>query len=216
MKQQSGETPLFPLNTVLFPGTQLPLHIFEQRYRQMINWCIAERSSFGVVLIKEGAEVGGPVVSFEVGTTARILKVDRLQDGRMNVLIVGDRRFKILEKTQCTPYLKGNLAEFNDSDQDCRENLIELVRVAFRGYMRTLLGLRGNWVREIDVETHPVALSYLVASTLDIDMSEKQRLLQTDNVEERLEHELLILEKEQKRLWENLENNNPFTGVGLN
>ena len=216
MNQHLGEIPLFPLNTVLFPGAQLPLHIFEQRYRQMISWCIQERSPFGVVLIKEGEETGGSAVPFEVGTIARILKVDRIQDGRMNILTVGERRFRILEKTQITPYLKGNLVDLDDPDQNCRQDLIDLVRVAFRKYVRTLVGLSGNWVREVDVDPHPVSLSYSVASTLDIDMPEKQRLLQTDNAEERLEYELLILEKEQTRLWKNLEKKYRFAGAVLN
>ena len=75
------EMPLFPLNVVLFPGMALPLHIFEPRYREMINRCLDENLAFGVVLIKEGPEVGGDALPRRVGTAARIVKVDRQPDG---------------------------------------------------------------------------------------------------------------------------------------
>jgi len=69
------ELPLFPLNTVLFPGATLPLHVFEERYKQMINQCLESRSPFGVLLIRSGNEVGTPTEPFEVGTTASIAHV---------------------------------------------------------------------------------------------------------------------------------------------
>src|SRR3954453_11337770 len=88
------EIPLFPLNTVLFPGMPLPLHIFEPRYREMIGACVRDERPFGVVLIKEGREVGEAAMPFEVGTLAKIVGVERLDDGRMNVVTVGTDRFR--------------------------------------------------------------------------------------------------------------------------
>src|SRR4051812_43493059 len=90
------ELPLFPLNTVLFPGMPLPLHIFESRYREMITVCSRDERPFGVVLIREGQEVGEPAEPFTVGTMARIVGVDRLPDGRMNIVTVGTQRFRLL------------------------------------------------------------------------------------------------------------------------
>ena len=89
---------LFPLNTVLFPGMPLPLHIFEERYKIMIGRCIDEDRPFGVVLIQSGTEVGNPAVPHVVGTTALIAAVKRLEDGRMNLIAVGQERFRSLEE----------------------------------------------------------------------------------------------------------------------
>ena len=69
------ELPLFPLNVVLFPGMVLPLHIFEPRYREMVNYCLDEKKPFGVVLLREGEERGGPAIPYQVGTAARIMRV---------------------------------------------------------------------------------------------------------------------------------------------
>src|SRR5438045_9705996 len=96
---------LFPLNTVLFPGMPLPLHIFEERYKLMIGRCIEEERPFGVVLIQSGPEVGGPAVPHLVGTTAHIAAVKHADDGRMNLIAIGQERFQILEVVRQAPYL---------------------------------------------------------------------------------------------------------------
>ena len=70
------QLPLFPLNLVLFPGMDLPLHIFEERYKSMIGDCLNQNLPFGVVLIKEGLEVGTPAEPERIGTSARILHAE--------------------------------------------------------------------------------------------------------------------------------------------
>src|SRR5438046_1437349 len=92
--------PLFPLNTVLFPGMPLRLHIFEERYRLMIGECVERKQPFGVVLIKAGREVGEPAEPRGVGTTALIAAMSRMDDGRMNLVAVGQERFRIDELRQ--------------------------------------------------------------------------------------------------------------------
>ena len=87
--------PLCPLNLVLFPGMDLPLHIFEERYKDMIRECINNDSPFGVVLIKEGLEVGEPAEPERIGTSTRILRSEVLDQGRLNIMTKGDRRFEI-------------------------------------------------------------------------------------------------------------------------
>src|SRR5262249_60771093 len=90
------ELPLFPLNSVLCPGIALPLHIFEERYRALVRHCIETTSPFGIVLIREGREVGTGAISFTgVGTIAEIRDAGRYEDGRYDLLIVGTRRFEI-------------------------------------------------------------------------------------------------------------------------
>ena len=93
--------PLFPLNTVLFPGGPLKLRIFEPRYLDMISRCMRENSDFGVALIVEGREAGGAARTTHVGTTARIVDFERLEDGLLGITARGERKFSIVEvKTQ--------------------------------------------------------------------------------------------------------------------
>jgi Lon protease-like protein len=92
------DLPLFPLNTVLFPGGRLPLRIFEQRYMDMAKDCLKNSSAFGVCLIREGNEVGDPALPAEVGTLARITAWDMPQLGVLEVVAVGAQRFRIKER----------------------------------------------------------------------------------------------------------------------
>jgi Lon protease-like protein len=93
--------PLFPLNTVLFPGGPLRLRIFEPRYLDMISRCMRESSDFGVALITEGREAGGSARTTAVGTTARIIDFERLDDGLLGITARGERKFSIVGvKTQ--------------------------------------------------------------------------------------------------------------------
>src|SRR4029079_3724883 len=90
------ELPLFPMNTVLCPGIALPLHIFEDRYRALVRHCIDTTSPFGVVLIREGQEMGTGAISFTgIGTVAEIRDAGRYEDGRYDLLVVGTRRFEV-------------------------------------------------------------------------------------------------------------------------
>src|SRR5579859_687368 len=95
-------TPLFPLNTVLFPGGPLPLRIFETRYVDMVRYCMRERSPFGVVLIRSGMEVGvaGTGDICAVGTTARIVDFNGLPDGLLGITCVGERKFTVAKRWQ--------------------------------------------------------------------------------------------------------------------
>src|SRR5256885_4086280 len=104
----SEPLPLFPLETVLFPRMPLRLNVFEERYRIMIGRCLEEKRPFGVVLIRDGSEVGPGAVPEMVGTLARILAVRRLPGGKMNLLAEGTRRFRLLDyATDAEPYLVG-------------------------------------------------------------------------------------------------------------
>ena len=84
-----SKLPLFPLNTVLFPKATIPLHVFEDRYKAMINQCVNTNSSFGVVLIRLGLEVGDSAIPYDIGTTAKITKIDYLGEGRLFINAIG-------------------------------------------------------------------------------------------------------------------------------
>jgi len=98
MTGKLSEFPLFPLGTVLFPGGQLPLRIFEQRYLEMAKACLRDGSPFGVCLIREGTEVGAPAVPEDVGCLARIVHWDMEQLGLLQIVAQGGRRFRILSR----------------------------------------------------------------------------------------------------------------------
>ncbi|HTQ78095.1 MAG TPA: LON peptidase substrate-binding domain-containing protein [Burkholderiales bacterium] len=93
-----GRIPLFPLDTVLFPGGLLPLRIFEQRYLAMAKECLRDERPFGVCLIREGAEVGAPATPEEVGCLARIVNWDMQQLGLLQIVVQGAQRFRVLAR----------------------------------------------------------------------------------------------------------------------
>lgn len=95
---ETGEMPLFPLQTVLFPGGRLPLRIFEQRYMDMAKACLRDGSAFGVCLIRDGSEVGEPALPEDVGCTARIAEWDMPNLGVLQIVARGVQRFRILER----------------------------------------------------------------------------------------------------------------------
>jgi Lon protease-like protein len=120
-----NEVPLFPLNTVLFPGGLLPLRIFEQRYMDMAKDCLREESFFGICLIREGAEVGAPATPVDVGCLARIASWDMPQLGLLHITARGEQRFRIKSRTvQRDGLARGSielLAQDSDGEiaQDC-------------------------------------------------------------------------------------------------
>ena len=91
------ELPLFPLQTVLFPGGRLALRLFEQRYLTMAKACLKDNTAFGVCAIREGKEVGAPAVPFDVGTTAKIAEWDMQQLGVLQIVATGEARFRVIE-----------------------------------------------------------------------------------------------------------------------
>lgn len=174
------ELPLFPLNTVLFPGMPLPLHIFEDRYKQMINNCLEEKEPFGVVLIRNGKEALGPLAQpHSIGCTARIVEVQKLSDGRMNITSVGERRFRIISLNYDSPYLIGNV-EYYPLDEGDSEQLLKVAGSLvpkLKQYMHIL-----NEVEEIDLDPEhlpddPLILAHLSAVLLQIPAEKKQELL---------------------------------------
>jgi Lon protease-like protein len=136
------ELPLFPLHTVLCPGVALPLHVFEERYRLMVERCVESGEPFGVVLIREGRETGpldGRIS--RVGTTALIREVGRLPDGRLDLMTVGGRRFRIETLTDSEePYLIADVRYLREpvGDPDMARTLAERVSSRFLRYLEVL------------------------------------------------------------------------------
>lgn len=189
--------PLFPLNTVLFPHMPLPLHVFEPRYRQMIADCLEEGHSFGVVAIREGSETG-PATPYDVGCLAKIVRIDRLEDGRMNLLVMGASRFEILRTSSDRPYLRGQVRIIPEAgdDLDATAQLTEQTGIAFREYSNLLRELVGQKADEAEPPMEPELLSYLIAAALNLQVAEKQTMLAEPRTDTRLKLELRQLRKE--------------------
>lgn len=196
------ELPLFPLNTVLFPQMPLALHIFEERYKQMIGRCIADEAPFGVVLIREGSEVGMPATPYDVGMSAQIVGVEHLREGRMNIIATGGRRFRLLEVIRRRPHLVGRVeyAPHEMGDAAHVSAAAEAVRQLFGAYMDTVAQIVDG---ELNIEPAPAdaaGLAYAVAAALQIDNLVKQRLLAASSLEQILCEETAILPRETARL----------------
>ena len=189
--------PLFPLNTVLFPHLPLPLHIFETRYRAMISDCLEAGHSFGVVGIREGLETG-PALPYDVGTLAKIVRIDRMDDGRMNLLVSGASRFRILEKATDRPYLRGRIELIQETGDDAAGigELTDAAGLAFRDYSNLLRELVGEQPEPFEPPMEPELLSYLIAGTLTQQLPQKQALLECLRTDARLRSELALLRRE--------------------
>ena len=190
------QLPLFPLNTVLFPRMTLPLNIFEQRYRQMVSECLEAELPFGVVLIREGREVGAPATPYMIGTTARITEHQRLEDGRFSLATVGGQRFRIDKLLPPAPYLRGDVTLL-DSHAPPGPRLLsasERVTTLSTEFLHLQLGLSEQWTRRVELPGDPEALSDYVAARLQVDNGLRQQLLEELDVADRLTLEAGILE----------------------
>ncbi len=197
---------LFPLGTVLFPGMVLPLHIFEDRYRQMVHELLdgPEPRRFGVIAIRKGRETGIEGVSslYEVGCTATLRQTEEHDDGRFDLITVGTQRFRLTALDESRPYPQGDV-EFlpeDDGDSAAAGRAASLVAATFRDYLEALAarGLAQITIPELPEE--PVLLSYLVAATMIVDLPDQQALLAEPDSLSRLAAERALLQRETTML----------------
>jgi Lon protease-like protein len=196
------ELPLFPLRTVLFPGQALPLHIFEPRYRQMIADCLRTDRTFGVVLIREGEEVGEAALPYEVGTTATIQEVEPLDDGRLNIVTIGQERFRLENYDEGDrPYLVGRVAPWPwDKDAHTEKTLSRTVQRRLGQYIELFSRLSDTNVK-LDLTTRsPSTLAFLAAIVLQVPPEQKQALLEVPSVGELMRQLDHVLRQENQAL----------------
>jgi Lon protease-like protein len=191
------ELPIFPLNTVLFPGGRLPLQIFEERYKLMVSRCVERGEPFGVCLIRSGNEAGdAPVEPFRVGTTAHIRELQELDEGRLNIVCIGGQRFTIREITCPTPYIIAAVEAI--ASEECAgpaaAALAEETAALLADYVRLNLAMTNQWARSIEMPSEPGALSDYVGGVLSVDLGTKQRLLEQTSPVLRLQAEAEILQ----------------------
>ncbi len=186
------ELPLFPLNTVLFPGMPIRLHIFEERYKALIQHVMQTNRTFGISLIKKGNEALGPLPEpYETGCTARVMQVEPLENGEFNLTVIGDERYRILHMGAGQTYLTA----FVESAPLQAHHTLEVVRGAhiLRERLVRYLALLAQHAgdeesgMEMDVDLtnlqlpeDPMMLIYMAAALLQVPAVEKQPLLEAD------------------------------------
>jgi Lon protease-like protein len=203
--------PVFPLGTVLFPGLVMPLHIFEERYRELVRDLIARPDTpreFGVVAIRSGWEVlpaapGGPdeaaarVTLHEIGCTAEVRQVTELPDGQYDLLTVGRRRFRITEvMPDPAPYLVAQVEWLPEpaGAEDVADLLAPRVLATFREYLRLMRPENPDTAEQLPDD--PTTLSHLVAATGAFTVEDRQALLAAPDTAARLRAELKLLSRE--------------------
>ena len=194
--------PLFPLGTVLFPGLVLPLHVFEDRYRQLVQDLSGRREPrrFGVIAIREGRETGeaGVTSLYQVGCVADVREVAEREDGTYDLITVGSDRFRLGEIDRSRPYLRASvelLPEPAGADADAAL-IVPAVRQAFRRYLDVLATTGPATIKVPDLPDEPVLLSYLIAAAMIIDLPARQDLLAAPDAVSRLTAERVTLARE--------------------
>ncbi|HEY2120427.1 MAG TPA: LON peptidase substrate-binding domain-containing protein [Candidatus Acidoferrum sp.] len=205
---QADRIPLFPLNVVLLPGEQLPLHIFELRYRQMVRECLDEQTFFGLLLALPNGVV-------RVGCTAEILEVIKTyEDGRMDIITVGREPFRVLELDTKEPLLHGEvdyLEEYDLAPDSAKQNqLIELYETCHTLLYSSLPKCLERLPEE--------RLSYTIASTLPLELLCKQQILELRSETDRQERLMTYLREWAPHLQKNevLRHRAGGNGRGLN
>ena len=196
--------PLFPLSTVLFPGMRLPLHIFEERYRQLVAHLRTqpEPQRFGVIAIRKGREVGadGITALYEVGCVATVRQITPHADGRFDLATVGTQRFRLLRVDDSLPYFQGEVEMLKDDPPagagEAEAFAVKRVQAGFRAYLNALADRGGGVISVADLPDEPVLLSYVVGAAMIIDLPERQSLLAASSALERLRLERSLLVRE--------------------
>jgi len=192
------DLPLFPLNTVLFPGQAISLHIFEERYKLMIDHCLQENQPIGIVLIRQGQEVGEPAQPYSVGTLASILETKRYENGEIDIVAVGQERFTIHDILQYKPYIVGKVATLNPIGHDTPRAwaLAHRAKEVLSKYIETLADATGTFVQIVNVPEAPSSVAFLIALALQVRHLERQELLSMADIRDMLAKELVLLGRE--------------------
>ena len=193
---------LFPLNTVLVPGAMLQLHVFEDRYKEMMAQCLKDSLPFGVLLDRKGHETGDDLDPVEIGTVAVIRQVTRLFAGRLFVIAQGTRRFRIDRVIGTSPFWQAEISLLDEVDGPAGDagRLRKRATLRLRDYLEALLAPAADGLDEIELPSDAAASSYIIADALQVATSVKQQLLEATSTAERLRAELGLLDEEIRRL----------------
>jgi Lon protease-like protein len=204
----SERLPLFPLGAVLFPGLVLPLHIFEDRYKELIGDLLDGREprQFGDIAIRVGREtgIGGVSALHEVGCTATVREVAEAADGQYDIVTVGADRFRLRGLDDSRPYLTGEIDLLDEplGDKSAAARAAVSVQRGFRGYLNVLADRGSATINVPDLPDEPILLSYLVAASMVIELNDRQKLLAQPDAVSRLSAERALLARETAMLRE--------------
>lgn len=186
MSEQLLDLPLFPLGTVLFPGGFLPLRIFEPRYLEMVAACMQQQAPFGVVLIRDGKEVGVSAEPYEVGTLAAIVDFDKGKDGLLMIACIGGERFRILERRIEANRLQRATVALLPAVED---RVLPPEYESLAAFLRAVVNQPGlsRRIAPPDIDyTSPREIGYRIAELLPVPPPQQQQLLEIDDPIERL------------------------------
>lgn len=193
--------PLFPLNTPLVPGLVLPLHIFEPRYRELVQNLLdlpsEDDREFGIIAVRDGHDLtrDGAVALFPVGVTALLRQAEELPDGRFDIVTTGSRRFRLLALDDSAPLAHAEV-EFLDEATGPEDAVLAMpVSRRFRDYRAALSGQVQATVED-DIPGDPTVLSYLVTAAMILPVDERQQLLAAATTGDRLRQAGALLSRE--------------------
>jgi len=176
---QLKKLPLFPLQVVLFPHSALPLHIFEERYKVLINQCLEEGKEFGVNLIREEKV-------FDVGCTALVAAIQRrYKDGRMDIVVKGSRRYRLHSvDAEVAPYLVGGVSFLENITEQVDSSLASRTVRLYNSLVHLVYGDR---VQQQKLQVDNSGLSFVLAQKAGMDLTQRQQLLELSSENERLQ-----------------------------
>ena len=196
------DLPLFPLETVVFPGASLSLQIFEPRYREMLRDCMAGDRRFGIVLIKSGSEVGSEAEPYTVGTVVHISEIGSPRRGAIPISVDAEDRFKVMKLSHVHRYLSADVNVIEDDETETASDEISVASYdATKRYLGSVLASQGVFKADPDIPDNLLDLSYymgMIASTAS--RRALQTLLEKDALSERLQAGIALLEEEADRM----------------
>ncbi len=220
------ELPLFPLQIVVFPGEEVPLHIFEPRYRQLVKDTAESGASFGIVLTRRGRGMGGQGMdpadrepTHEIGCTVRMEATEAFPDGRYNIMCRGERRFRIIEKLGERPYWVAEV-EFLDDPADAYSAAAGQAYVdtaaLYREHLGLALALQNSWQRRYRLPSGSVELVNHIGSRLEAPPSVKQEVLKAETAVEQLNLLSRVLRTTNRQLQDRVElhHRQRYSGLG--
>ena len=194
--------PLFPLNTVVFPGMLVPLHLFEERYLRLLRERATADPIFGIIKTSHGREVADQPEIHRVGTAARLLVVNRLGDDSCDIVVMGTDRFSVESTDWSNGYLTATIRWVHDqpSATDALSSAVSIIRDAFEQFLVSIERSTGQSVARSDVGHDPVSVGYAIVASLRVDPRTLQQVLEMPSPLARLERLTSILNHERRLL----------------
>lgn len=196
------QAPMFPLGSVVFPFTAIPLRVFEPRYQHLLDDVLATDRSFGTVLIERGSEVGGGDVRFDVGTMVQVATVERLPEGdQRQIVVAAASRIRIQRWLAEEPYPRAEVLEWPDEDQEMDPGLADDVEES----LRRVIALAGELGADTggmtaELADDPVTASYQAAALTPVTALDSYSLLTEAGPADRLRRCLRLLEESAEQI----------------